>query len=133
MSITIDTTERNKAVVRDVHDALVQGDFSVIEAHPGLAPMRGWFPAYLRAFPDTRTVTEDLVAEGDWVAYRLVNRGTHAGEWRGVPPTGNELEFEIAGMYRLEAGMIVEAHGHANLGDVMSQARLGDAMSRAGA
>jgi predicted ester cyclase len=77
-------------------------------------------------------VTEDLVAEGDWVAYRLVNRGTHAGEWRGIPPTGNELEFEIAGMYRLEAGMIVEAHGHANLGDVMSRATLGDVKSGAG-
>jgi predicted ester cyclase len=115
-------TERNKAIVRAIHEALTQGDLSVLEAHPGLAPMREWFPLFLRAFPDVQTVTEELVAEGDWVAYRLVNRGIHLGEWRGCAPTGRELEFEVNGLYRFAAGRIVQAHGQANLGDVMRQA-----------
>jgi predicted ester cyclase len=114
--------DRNKATVRHIHDQLIQGNLAVLDDHPALAPMRAWFPAFLRAFPDTRTLTEDLVAEGDRVAYRLVNRGTHVGAWRGVAPTGRELEFEIAGMYRFAAGRVVEASGHANLGDVMTQA-----------
>jgi predicted ester cyclase len=114
-------TDRHKAIVRAIHEGLSQGDLSVLEPHPGLAPMREWFPLFLRAFPDIQTVTEELVAEGDWVAYRLVNRGTHLGEWRGCSPTGQALEFEVNGMYRFAAGRIVQAHGQANLGDVMRQ------------
>ncbi len=36
-------------------------------------------------FPDLRVTIEDIVAEGDRVAVRATWRGTHKGDFRGVP------------------------------------------------
>ena len=40
------------------------------------------------AFPDGRTTSEALLAEGDTVAQRWTFRGTHHGAFQGIPPTG---------------------------------------------
>ena len=45
------------------------------------------------AFPDLRVIHEDQIAEGDKVANRWVDRGTHGGEFMGVAPTGKQVEF----------------------------------------
>lgn len=42
---------------------------------------------WLKAFPDFRFKIEDIIAEGDKVAYRLVFKGTHQGEIFGISPT----------------------------------------------
>lgn len=43
------------------------------------------------AFPDFATQTEDMIAEGDRVAYRWVSTGTHLGPYLGVPPTHKHI------------------------------------------
>ena len=54
---------------------------------------------------------EDIIAEGDRVAVRWTNSGTHVGEIAGMPPTGKS--FTIAGIdiYRLRDGKLAE-HWH---------------------
>jgi len=44
---------------------------------------------YRTAFPDLTATVEDMVAEGDEVAYRLTFRGTNQGELMGMPATGS--------------------------------------------
>lgn len=39
---------------------------------------------------------------------RWVNRGTHKGEFMGVPATGKEVEIQGITIYRIAAGTIVE-------------------------
>lgn len=43
------------------------------------------------AFPDLNLTIEDLVADGDKVIVRWTGRGTHTGEFRGLPPSGNQI------------------------------------------
>ena len=43
------------------------------------------------AFPDLRLTVEDMIAEGDKVAVRIVTRGTHEGELMGIAPTGRTV------------------------------------------
>lgn len=43
------------------------------------------------AFPDLRDTVEDMIAEGDKVAVRGVTRGTHQGEFMGIPATGRQV------------------------------------------
>jgi predicted ester cyclase len=44
------------------------------------------------AFPDLRFTIEELIAEGDRVAGRLIMRGTHEGPFMGIPPTERPVE-----------------------------------------
>src|SRR3712207_2971834 len=48
---------------------------------------------FRRAFPDVVSTIEDLVAEGDKVVARWSAQATHQGEYLGVPPTGNRVDF----------------------------------------
>jgi predicted ester cyclase len=44
--------------------------------------------AWTKGFPDYFIAIDDLIAEGDKVAKRWTLRGTHQGEFLGVPATG---------------------------------------------
>jgi steroid delta-isomerase-like uncharacterized protein len=126
------SAEENKASVRkyrqahnqnklEALDALVAQDLVSHSALPGLPPgLAGGKLAhqgFLGAFPDTQTTTEDLIAEGDKVVERYTARGTHTGDFMGVPPTGKKFSIESIVIYRFANGKIVEMWG---LNDVQS-------------
>ncbi|MDQ3704991.1 MAG: ester cyclase [Chloroflexota bacterium] len=49
---------------------------------------------YFQAFPDMRFEIEgEIVAEGDYVAWRDVATGTHQGEFMGIPATGKRIRI----------------------------------------
>ncbi|RQG93785.1 ester cyclase [Natrarchaeobius chitinivorans] len=60
------------------------------------------------AFEDFSATVEDIVAEGDTVAMRVLLRGRHNGEFMGVAPTGEEFEVENMVFTRIEERKIVE-------------------------
>lgn len=60
------------------------------------------------AFPDFVVTPEEIIAEGDTVAVRMTQRGTHEGVIMGKRPTGNSFEIEAMAFLRLEDGKIVE-------------------------
>ncbi len=90
-------------------------------------PMRG--PAgYLAVigmmrggFPDVQWTLEEMVAEGDKVAARFTMRGTHQGNFFGVPATGRKIEVKAMNFYRFSEGQIVEEHGQPDLLGLMQQ------------
>ena len=90
-------------------------------------PMRG--PAgYLAiigmmrgGFPDVQWTLEEMVAEGDKVAARFTMRGTHQGNFFGVPPTGKKIEVKAMNFYCFSDGQIVEEHGQPDLLGLMQQ------------
>ena len=64
-----------------------------------------------KAFPDNIHIIKDVFAKGDKVAMRVINQGTHQGEWEGIPPTGNKYAYEAMWIFRLADGKIAEAWG----------------------
>lgn len=64
--------------------------------------------AYLEAFPDLEYSIEDMVAEGDRVAFRARMRATHRGEFRGFAPTGRSFDAAGITIARIENGKIAE-------------------------
>ncbi|MGH9330737.1 MAG: ester cyclase, partial [Vicinamibacterales bacterium] len=50
---------------------------------------------------------EDLIAEGDKVAFRVTGHGTHEGEFFGLPATGRRFECRVVFVYTLKNGEIV--------------------------
>jgi ketosteroid isomerase-like protein len=60
------------------------------------------------AFPDLQAVEQDLIAEGDKVATRLLMHGTHQGEFMGIAPTGKPVTFAGVWLAHLSGGQITE-------------------------
>lgn len=63
---------------------------------------------FFTAFPDLEATILDTVATEDKVVVRFVERGTHQGTFVGVAATGKSVEFHGIGIYRVEAGKLVE-------------------------
>ena len=84
-----------------------QPDGSVLERGP--EDVKRFMGEFQEAFPDFHTEIEDQIAEGDKVVTRWRMRGTHRGEFRGIAPTGNELEITGSGIFRFSEGKVVES------------------------
>ena len=98
--------DQNKAIVREFFAAVDSQDFEklnelladdfVLKA-PGLA--QPWakedvfknIMQYYTAFPDWTHSIEELIAEGDNVAVKLLQRGTHTAAYEGLKPSGKEV------------------------------------------
>lgn len=61
-----------------------------------------------RAFPDVQVHIQDIFSAGDRVAVRLILRGTHTGEFVGLPATGRKAEYVSHEFYRVSDGQIAE-------------------------
>ncbi len=58
---------------------------------------------------------EDLNAEGDTVIARYTLRGTHQGQWRGVPPTGKPVTFTSTATFHIVEGKVAEMWANADV------------------
>jgi len=70
--------------------------------------MKHVFGALRGGFPDWSETIEELVAEGDRVVFRVTGRGTHRGEFMGIPPTGREVSVAGVDIVRLTGDRIAE-------------------------
>src|ERR687889_1768339 len=75
---------------------------------PGPEGLKEAITTYHTAFPDLKATLDDILAEGEMVAYRWILRGTHLGEWLGIPPTGNHFTASGISVYRIAEGKVVE-------------------------
>ena len=118
------STEESKALVRREYEQGVnKKDFDVRDGalarnylghFPGVPPIQGieafrqFTSGFFTAFPDLQTTIEDLIAEGDKVAVRQTWRGTHTGNFLGIPPTGKQVAFTSTEFYRVAGGKLAE-------------------------
>jgi predicted ester cyclase len=61
------------------------------------------------AFPDVRFAVDQVVGEGDWLAYRLTVEGTFKGKWMGVEPTGKKVKGTLAFFSQFKDGKLFTA------------------------
>lgn len=138
--------ERNKAVVMrnyeeiwnqrkyEVADEVVDESF---QDHPptrffdvgltGPASLKEATRHFHEAFSDFHDRAENIVAEGDRVAYLGTISGTHDGELFGFPATGKKMEVRGVNFFRLANGKIVERWGQFDVLTMMQQLGLAPA------
>jgi steroid delta-isomerase-like uncharacterized protein len=75
---------------------------------PGPEGFKPFHAAFRRAFPDIRITLDDVIAEGDLVAYRFTATGTHRGDGLGFAATNRGTEFTGMGFARVRNGQLVE-------------------------
>jgi steroid delta-isomerase-like uncharacterized protein len=76
---------------------------------------------FRNSFPDVTTRTEELIATGNRVITRWIMRGTHKGEFEGIPATGNKVENSGIMITRIENGIIVEDKEDGDMLGLMQQ------------
>ena len=128
--------EENKALVHRFYEYLRENNFNAI--YNIVAPdfishrttgdisredlIQGCRMSY-DAFPDSTFTIEDMVAEGDRVAWRVTLRGTHLGGYMGINPTGNKIEQTNQAIVKIVDGKWVEAW--ATMDDLSMMKQLG--------
>lgn len=65
----------------------------------------------LRVGLDPHFTLEDVIEDGDRVAVRWTQHGTHVGEFFGIPATGRSFSIPGIDVYRLADGKLAE-HWH---------------------
>jgi steroid delta-isomerase-like uncharacterized protein len=73
------------------------------------------------AFPDLDHTLNEVLSTDDRLAYRWTNRGTHLGEFEGIPPTGKRIEFTGTTIFRFRDGKIAEEWTSVDLLALMEQ------------
>jgi len=137
----VSTEEGNKAAFRrmyeegmnggnlDVADELIDPECVDHESHgdDGRGPesLRRLIIMLRTAFPDLRFTIEELIAERDIVAGRLIMEGTHDGPLMGMPPTGRTVRQDHMHFVRFRDGRAVEHWGVRD--DVSMMRQLGSA------
>ncbi|WP_436533031.1 ester cyclase [Actinoplanes sp. HUAS TT8] len=104
---TFNTGDVDKCMAFTAHD-LIMNLAELPEPRHGQQVWREGYEMMRNAFPDLRAHIEDIVAAGDRVALRLRFRGTHRGEFLGIPPTGHAIEYVSYEFYRVADGLIAE-------------------------
>jgi C-1 hydroxylase len=114
------SSEKNKSIVRGFIEAYNRRDLSLFDDYvapdyvdhtnqiKGRENLRQLIQMGFKAFPDWYETIEDIIAEEDKVWVRLSYAGHHAGEWRGLPPTGKKLTLTAVDIYRIVDDRLAE-------------------------
>jgi len=119
----VQTEEQNKAIVSQYFDAVDAQNYSRVKElsdddfsfqSPGLPEPLGIdtliqaAKVHYASFPDWRHKIETLVAEGDNVAVKLIQNGTHKAEYEGIPPTGKVVTMPAQCLFVIVNGKVKE-------------------------
>jgi steroid delta-isomerase-like uncharacterized protein len=116
--------EQNKALLNRMWEAWNRGDFEAwklmhADEYAYYSPSNSTEPlsreetiemgkVFFKGFPDATTSIEELITAGDTVITRWILRGTHKGEFAGIPATGKVVVNSGIMITRIENGKVVE-------------------------
>ena len=66
-------------------------------------------------------VIHESLADGDFVVIRSTLNARHDGKMFGMPPTGNQLSFQVIHIYRVEEGLVTDHWEYRDDGEIFRQ------------
>jgi steroid delta-isomerase-like uncharacterized protein len=118
------STEDNKAVIRRlIEEVYNQGNLDVVDElmapdifdHAAVPEHQHGIDGFKHVIEWVRTFSsdvhydiDDIIAEGDKVAVRMTQSGTHTGTVRGILPTGKSFSVDYVHWFRLEGEKVAE-------------------------
>ena len=118
------SAEENKAVIRRlIEEVYNEGNLDVVDElvapdifnHPAVPEHQRGIDGFkhvmewVREFSsDVHYDIDDIISEGDKVAVRMTQSGSHTGMVRGIPPTGKRFSVDYVHWFRVEDGKVAE-------------------------
>ena len=130
------STDQNKALVRKMFDEVMnKRNFSKIADYiapefvnhgmpvsgPGPDAFKEILNMFVESFPDMLINVETVIGEGDLVATRGSWKGTHKGDFMGLPATGKEVVVTYQDMWRIQDDKGVENWVDMDIAGLMRQ------------
>ncbi len=129
--------EDHEALVRRyVSEVLVGGNLEMLDEicapgylrhlSPNVAPLtleaqKERLRSIRAAFPDWTVTIEDLLCEGDRVAFRATVQGTHVGPLLGIDPTGRKITVSALDILSIEEDRFAEHWGGPDMLGILRQ------------
>lgn len=110
--------EITKELVASEFTAHGAGGQDIKQGPDGVASM---VKIWHEAFPDGHMTLDDLITEGNLSTIRMTFRGTHTGEFYGIPASNKPIEVTSIGIDRVIDGKITEGWGELNMLGMMMQ------------
>lgn len=103
--------EGREATIDELCDpnAIAYGLGDIDPVMRGPAEFKVFWRNFRGALPDLYLAVEDVIAEGDKVAGRVIIEGVHAGNHLGFPASQKKVRFAGIVVLRTHEGRIVEA------------------------
>ncbi len=119
------SVEQNKATLHRIYDELYnKKNVSLVPEliapdyhfgnNKGQDGYRQVLASWHTAFPNIHFTVDQVVGEGDWLAYRLSSTGTFKGKWRDFDPTGKEVKFTLAFFSQFKDGKLLTTFAFAD-------------------
>lgn len=89
--------------------------------HDDLAAFAAMMQGVRAAFPDIHFEVHDSFGDEQKQAVRFTIRGTHQGNFMGLPPTGKHIAIGGIDVFRLSGGRIAEVWACIDLAGALSQ------------
>jgi steroid delta-isomerase-like uncharacterized protein len=123
MKAKAEVEEQNKELAKELFAAIDAGNFDKLKELfaddfslkvPGFPEPWGTdmlfqvIKSHYKAFPDWTHVIEDAIAEGDKVAVKLIQNGTHKAEYEGIPATGIKATLPAMHLFTVKNGKVAD-------------------------
>ncbi len=92
-----------ESILKTFGDAVAYEDQAWRNEYPGADGIRSYYEQLLEASSDLRIDIEQEHVSSAAVILEVVVRGTHTGEWHGLPSTGRHFEFPLCAVYTFDA------------------------------
>ena len=107
------TPDHNRRLVHRLVQIVNERDFDSIEEVASgqiASEARRWVGPFTDSFPDFQMQVVDVIAEDEKVVGYFKCSGTHQGEWRGHPATGQRFEaVDEVYIFNVEDGKLASA------------------------
>lgn len=73
------------------------------EHYKNASGVRLFYEQLMKALPDLAIEVQRRHVTDEVVVLEVIIRGTHQGDWRGLPATGRRVEFPLCGVYTFDS------------------------------
>jgi len=87
----------------------------------GIAAAKAYYANFVTGFSNREFIVKDIFASGDKLTKYWVFKGTHTGDFMGIPATGKTISVEGCTIAKMVNGKIVEERDFMDNMDFMKQ------------
>lgn len=133
--------ERNAAMYEETWTKFVQGDSTIVNSDRfqedvvvvtaqgdivGIEATKNYYMNYLTGFSDREFTILEVVGQGNRLVKHWNFKGTHTGDFFGMPASGNKLNLSGTTMVTMKDGKIAKEQDFFDVMSMVSQLTAGD-------